>query len=138
MKTETHLRPKLGHLSATHPVLILLPHPQPLHPISSNPLRPPIPLPTRLPHPLKTPPHTLLDLHPPQINRIFPTLRLQLPRIEHAITPPGFNDVGLLLQSEVLPGEGWAHDVPVEGQDFVVGDGARVGEVVDAEFGVRG
>ena len=46
--------------------------------------------------------------------------------------------MGLLLQSEVLPGEGRAHDVSVEGQDFVVGDGARVGEVVDAQFGVGG
>lgn len=46
--------------------------------------------------------------------------------------------MGLLLETEVLPREGRVDDVPVEGQDFVVRDRARVREVVDPRFVVGG
>lgn len=40
--------------------------------------------------------------------------------------------MGLFFEGEVLPREGWVDDVPVKGQDFVMGDRAGICDVVDS------
>lgn len=62
----------------------------------------------------------------------------QLRGIELAVTSAGLDDLGLLLQREVLPGEVWADVFLEEGQNFVVGDGAWIREVVDTGILVFG
>jgi len=62
----------------------------------------------------------------------------QLSRIELAIAPTSLDDLGLLLQCEVLPGEIRTDVFLEERQDFVVGNGAWIGEVVDSGFFVFG
>ena len=57
---------------------------------------------------------------------------LQFPCLKHTITPPSPNDFGLLFEREVSPRKIWVHNVAIESQDFVVADGARVGEVIHA------
>lgn len=55
----------------------------------------------------------------------------QLRGIELAVASAGLDNLGLLLQCEVLPGKVWANVLFEEGQDLVVRDSTRVGEVVD-------
>ena len=55
----------------------------------------------------------------------------QLRGIELAVASAGLDNLGLLLQCEVLPGKVWANVLLEQGQDLIVGDGTRVGEVVD-------
>lgn len=62
----------------------------------------------------------------------------QLRGIELAVTSAGLDDLGLLLQREVLPGEVWTYVFLEEGQNLVVGDGAWVREVVDTGILVFG
>ena len=62
----------------------------------------------------------------------------QLRGVKAAVAPAGLDDLRLLLEREVGPLEGGAHDIAEEGQDLVVRDGARVGEVVDAGVAVVG
>lgn len=58
----------------------------------------------------------------------------QLGGIKLAVAAAGLDDLCLLLQGEVLPGEIWADVLLKKGEDLVVGDGAGVGEVVDASL----
>lgn len=58
----------------------------------------------------------------------------QLGGIKLAVAASGLDDLGLLLQGEVLPGEIWADVLLEKGKDLVVGDGAGVGEVVNASI----
>lgn len=62
----------------------------------------------------------------------------QLGGVELAVAAAGLDDLGLLVQGEVLPGEAGSDDVAEEGEDLVVRDGAGVGEVVDASLLVLG
>ena len=62
----------------------------------------------------------------------------QLGRIQLAVAPASLDDLGLLLEGEVLPLELGTDDVAEQGEDLVVGDGAGVGEVVDALLVVLG
>lgn len=59
-------------------------------------------------------------------------LLLELGGVEHAVGASGLDDLGLLLEGEVLPLEVWTNVLLEEGEDLVVGDGTGVGEVVDA------
>jgi hypothetical protein len=52
--------------------------------------------------------------------------------VELAVGTAGLDDLGLLLEGEVLPGEVWADILLEESKNLVVGDGTWVGEVVDA------
>lgn len=58
----------------------------------------------------------------------------QLGGIKLAVAASGLDDLGLLLQGEVLPGEIWTDVLLEKGKDLVVGDGAGVGEVVNASI----
>jgi len=62
----------------------------------------------------------------------------QLRGVELAVASAGLDDLGLLVQCKVLPGEIWADVFLEEGEDLVVGDGAWVGEVVDTGILVFG
>jgi len=62
----------------------------------------------------------------------------QLGSIQLAVTPSGLDDLGLLLQGEVLPCEVGTNVLLEQGEDLVVRDGTRVGEVVDAGIFVFG
>lgn len=62
----------------------------------------------------------------------------QLGGIKLAVAAAGLDDLCLLLEGEVLPGEVWADVLLEKGKDLVVGDGAGVGEVVDASLLVLG
>ena len=62
----------------------------------------------------------------------------QLRGVELAVASAGLDDLGLLLQCEVLPGKVWADVLLEEGQDLIVGDSTRVGEVVDTSVLVFG
>lgn len=55
----------------------------------------------------------------------------QLRGIELAVASAGLDNLGLLLQCEVLPGKVWANVLLKQGQDLIVRDSTRVGEVVD-------
>jgi hypothetical protein len=63
---------------------------------------------------------------------VFLQLVDQLGGVELAVAPTGFDDLGLLIQREVLPCEVWADILLKQGQDLIVGDGAGVREVIDA------
>jgi len=63
---------------------------------------------------------------------VFLELGDQLSGVQLAVTSSCLNDLGLLLECEVLPGEVWADVFLEEGKDLVVGDGSWVGEVVDS------
>lgn len=52
--------------------------------------------------------------------------------VQQVVGARRFDDLGLLLNSEVLPGEVGVDVLLVELQDFIVADGARVGVVHDA------
>jgi hypothetical protein len=69
---------------------------------------------------------------------ILPQLLNQLRSIQLAVTTSSLDDLGLLLKSEVLPCEGGADVFFEQRQYFVVGNGTRVGEIVDASFLVLG
>jgi hypothetical protein len=69
---------------------------------------------------------------------VFLQLVDQLRGVELAVASAGLDDLGLLIQCEVLPGEVWADVFLEEGEDLVVGDGTGVGEVVDASILVLG
>jgi len=58
--------------------------------------------------------------------------------VELAVASAGLDDLGLLVQCEVLPGEVWSDVLLEEGQNLVVGDGTWVGEVVDTGILVLG
>lgn len=58
--------------------------------------------------------------------------------IQLAVASAGLDDLCLLLQGEVLPRVAGPDNVPEQGEDLVVRDGARVGEVVDACVAVLG
>jgi hypothetical protein len=62
----------------------------------------------------------------------------ELSGIELAVAAASLDDLGLLLQCEVLPGEIWSDVFLEEGEDLVVGDGTWVGEVVDTGILVLG
>jgi len=62
----------------------------------------------------------------------------QLGRIELAVASSGLDNLCLLLQREVLPGEIWTDVLLEEGKDFVVRDGTGVGEVVNSSLLVLG
>jgi hypothetical protein len=55
----------------------------------------------------------------------------QLRGVELAVASASLDNLGLLLQCEVLPGKVWANVLLEEGQDLVVRDSTRVGEIVD-------
>lgn len=55
----------------------------------------------------------------------------ELGGVEHAVAASGLDHLGLLLQRKVLPLEAGADNVPEQGENLVVGDGARVGEVIN-------
>lgn len=61
-------------------------------------------------------------------------LLLELGGVKLAVGATSLDDLGLLLEGEVLPGEVWANVLLEQGKDFVVGDGTWVGKVVDAGF----
>lgn len=61
-------------------------------------------------------------------------LQLQLGSIQLAVATSSLDDLGLLIQGEVLPGELWANEFLEQSEDFIVGDGTWVGEVVDASL----
>lgn len=65
-------------------------------------------------------------------------LLLELGGVKLAVGASGLDDLGLLLEGEVLPGEVWANVLLEEGENLVVGDGTWVGEVVDAGILVLG
>ena len=69
---------------------------------------------------------------------ILPQLLHQLRRVKFAITPARLDHLTLLLEREILPRKARPDVLLKERQDFVVTDGARVGEVVDAGFVVGG
>lgn len=54
--------------------------------------------------------------------------------VELAIASSRLDDLGLLLQCEVLPGKVWTDVFLEKRQNLVVGDGTWVREVVDAGF----
>lgn len=58
--------------------------------------------------------------------------------VKLAVAPAGLDDLGLLLQAEVLPRVARPDNVPEQCEDLVMRDGARVGEVVDACIAVLG
>jgi hypothetical protein len=69
---------------------------------------------------------------------VFLELIDQLRRVELAVASAGLDDLSLLFQCEVLPGEVGADIFFEEGQDFIVRDGARIGEVVNTSVFVLG
>jgi len=124
--------------SLTHahtPILLPAPHPFPtfshyrvmLMTSQSSPI----------PHSLKALFVRVMHFHAIEIDPVFPAFVRELARVEHAVAAVGFDHMGLLLKGEVAPGEGWGDDGAVERKDFVVGDCAGVGEVVNTEFVVR-
>ena len=58
--------------------------------------------------------------------------------IQLAVASSSFDNLCLLIQCEVLPGEVWADVLLEEGEDFVVGDRTWVGEVVNSKILVLG
>jgi len=58
--------------------------------------------------------------------------------IELAVASASLDDLGLLLQCEVLPGEVWSDVLLEEGKDLVVRNSTWVGEVIDAGVLVLG
>jgi len=80
----------------------------------------------------------VMHFHAIEIDPVFPAFLRELARVEHAVAAAGFDHMGLLFKGEVAPLECWGDDGAVEGKDFVVRDCARVGEVVDTKFVVRG
>ncbi len=65
-------------------------------------------------------------------------LVLELGGVKHAVGAASLDDLGLLLESEVLPGKVWANVLLEEGKDLVVRDGTWVGEIVDTGLFVLG
>lgn len=63
---------------------------------------------------------------------VLSKLLLKLGGIQLAVGSSSNNNLGLLLQGEVLPGELRADKLLEESKDLVVGDGTWVGEVVDS------
>jgi len=62
----------------------------------------------------------------------------QLRGIQLAIASSGLDNLGLLVQREVFPGETWAHVFLKQSQHFVVRNSSWVGEVVDTRLLVLG
>jgi hypothetical protein len=58
--------------------------------------------------------------------------------VQLAVTSSSLDDLGLLLQCEVLPCEVWSDIFLEKAQDLIVGDGTGVGEIVDAGILVLG
>jgi len=56
----------------------------------------------------------------------------ELSGVQLAVASASFDDLGLLFQGEVLPGEGGSDVLLEKSQDFIMGNGTRIGEVVDA------
>ncbi len=69
---------------------------------------------------------------------VFLELVDQLRGVELAVASAGLDNLGLLLQCEVLPGKVWANVLLKESQDLVVGDSTRVSEVVSTSVLVFG
>jgi len=69
---------------------------------------------------------------------VFLELVDQLGGIELAVAASGLDNLGLLLQGEVLPCEIGADILLEEGKDLVVGDSSWVGEVEDSGILVLG
>jgi hypothetical protein len=63
---------------------------------------------------------------------IFAELLLELGGVQLAVRSSSLDNLCLLVQGEVFPGEVGAHVLLEESKDLVVGDGTWVGEVVDA------
>lgn len=62
----------------------------------------------------------------------------QFARVKLTIAPSSFQDLTLLLFGEILPLKSRSDNIAEESKDLVVRDGARVGEVVDADIVVLG
>ena len=62
----------------------------------------------------------------------------QLRSVKLAIASSSLDNLSLLLEREVLPGKIRTDVLLEQGQDLIVGDGAWVGEVVDARLLVLG
>lgn len=58
--------------------------------------------------------------------------------VKLAVGSTSLDDLGLLVQCKVLPGEVWSDVLLEEGEDLVVGDSTGVGEVVDSGVLVLG
>lgn len=63
---------------------------------------------------------------------VFAELLLELGGIQLAVRSSSLDNLCLLVQGEVLPGEVGADVLLEESENLVVGDGTWVGEVVDA------
>jgi hypothetical protein len=87
-------------------------------------------------HPLETLPVGLVDLR--NLVPVLLEFASKLGVVELAVTSAGLDDLGLFLQGEVLPREARPDNVAEQCEDLVVGDGARVGEIVDACVAVLG
>lgn len=85
---------------------------------------------TSLGHALEALGVSLVDLW--HLKAVLLELGGKLLGVEHAVGAAGLDDLGLLLEGEVLPGEVWTNVLLEEGENLVVGDGTWVGEVVDA------
>lgn len=62
----------------------------------------------------------------------------KLGSVQLAVGTSGLDNLGLLLEGEVLPGEVWSDVLLEESKNLVVRDGSRVGEVVDTGLLVLG
>jgi hypothetical protein len=65
---------------------------------------------------------------------ILGKLVLKLSSIQLAVGAPGLDNLGLLLECEVLPAEIWSHVLLEEGKDLIMGNGTWVGEIVDSSI----
>jgi hypothetical protein len=132
-KTQHHIdrKPMNGsHAKLTHVrTRILLPAPHSLSTFSHYRIVPITSQSSPIPHSLKALLVRLMHFHAIEIDAVFPAFCRELARVEHAVAAAGFDHVGLLLEGEVAPGEGWGDDGTVQGEDFVVGYCAGVGEL---------
>ena len=76
-------------------------------------------------------------MHLRHLHSILPQLLHQLRRIEFTIAPPCLDHLALLVEREVLPCKARPDMLLEQLQDFVVADGAGIGEVVDSRLVVR-
>lgn len=91
--------------------------------------------------PIRGHPHKALlirRVHLRDFDPILPQLLHQLRRVEFTITPARLDHLALLLEREILPHKVRPDMLLEQRQDFVVADGAGIGEVVDASFVVGG
>lgn len=69
---------------------------------------------------------------------VFLQLVDELGGVKLAVRTTSLDNLGLLFESKVLPGEIWTDVLLEQSQDLVVRDGTRVGEVVDTRCVVLG